>query len=479
MIDTVRPLATEYPVAALVSVLLAVAVGGGAAWAMARAARRRLAGRWEVAAAAVAAALCTAYSGDTAWRFAGRELGMINYEERVVLFLAGEVALLACALLARRRVLDPKGDGKPGAPGLLVWVITGVQLIPAFDEGGFTGGIIRAVFGPILAAVLWHLAMGMELRAERPAALRAGGLLATLAQEVRERALARLGLAERGRTSVDIARDRHLARAVDLAARLESLPAGADRRRRRTARLLSSAVGRSGAATDTTRREQLLAQLSGRRHAADLATISLASPWTRAAATTPTPRPAASALGVSGEQLRRMDPMDAVHLVRDAHPDLPDAHLASMLTAHGVVVSETMVRIALRAERTTLERVDAPHPDAHPIASGAVHSEVDAPPAAPELTERPADAGAPEVHPDAPGDGETNTDESANGDDETDTGEDPDPRLGEAREIDLRTLAADGRRASMRQLQREMRIGQPRATRIRMQLDRDFPEEGQ
>lgn len=77
------------------------------------------------------------------------------------MFLAVELALLSCALMARQNL---RTSGAPGTPGLLVWFITAVQVIPAYAESGIVGGTVRAVVGPIMAAVLWHLAMGTELR---------------------------------------------------------------------------------------------------------------------------------------------------------------------------------------------------------------------------------------------------------------------------------------------------------------------------
>lgn len=106
---------------------------------------------------------------------------------------AAELALFATALMARQNL---NGNGAPGAPGLLTWAIAGVQVIPAYAESGPVGGTVRAVIGPIMAAVLWHLAMGIELRHHRPEAS-SNGFGALITREVRERLLARLGVAER------------------------------------------------------------------------------------------------------------------------------------------------------------------------------------------------------------------------------------------------------------------------------------------
>ncbi|WP_434595871.1 hypothetical protein [Streptomyces sp. A5-4] len=227
--------------------------------------------------AALAALGCTAYSADTSWRFATDYLDMAGTAERAGMFAAAELALFATALMARQNLAT---QGAPGLPGTLVWVITGVQVIPAFAESGPVGGTVRAFVGPIMAAMLWHLAMGIELRLHTPGAA-SHGLIATLGREARERLLSRLGIAARDRDAAQITRDRATARAVALAARLaERTP---DQRQswrgRRLTRRLSKAVGRASVGTDPLQRVQLLDQLAARRHALALATVSLPSPW--------------------------------------------------------------------------------------------------------------------------------------------------------------------------------------------------------
>ncbi|MEU3546301.1 hypothetical protein [Streptomyces longwoodensis] len=236
-----------------------------------RAARRAPAA---VVVASLAAAACTAYSADTSWRFAADYLGMASPGERAAMFAAAELALFACALMARQNL---RTQGAPGTPGLLVWVITGVQVIPAYSESGPVGGTVRAVVGPILAALLWHLAMGIELRHRQPDA-ESASLPALLARELRERLLSRLGLAVRDRTAEQISRDRATVRAVALAAKLATMKPSA-RGRARVERRLSVAVGKAQAGASTEQRAKLLDLLAARRHATALATIDLPSPW--------------------------------------------------------------------------------------------------------------------------------------------------------------------------------------------------------
>ncbi len=151
----------------------------------------RGAGTRAVKVAALAAVGCTAYSADTSWRFAADYLDMGSTVERAFMFATAELALFATALMARQNLNGPARA--PGVPGVLVWVITGVQIIPAYAEFGLVGGTVRAFIGPVMAAMLWHLAMGIELRHRTPQAA-SRGLTAVLVRQTRERLLARLGL---------------------------------------------------------------------------------------------------------------------------------------------------------------------------------------------------------------------------------------------------------------------------------------------
>ncbi|MFW6724783.1 hypothetical protein ACHZ98_32495 [Streptomyces sp. MAR4 CNY-716] len=230
-----------------------------------------------VTVAAVAALGCTAYSADTSWRFAADYLDMAGTTERAAMFAAAELALFATALMARQNLTT---QGAPGLPGTLVWIISGVQVIPAYAESGPVGGTVRAFVGPIMAAVLWHLAMGIELRLRTPGAT-SRSLIATLGREARERLLSRLGIAARDRDAAQITRDRATDRAVALAARLagQTTEEQHSRRGRRLTERLSKALGRAEVGTDPQQRARLLNQLAARRHALALATIPLPSPW--------------------------------------------------------------------------------------------------------------------------------------------------------------------------------------------------------
>lgn len=227
--------------------------------------------------AAIAAIACTAYSGDTSWRFAGDHLGMRSIAERAAMFAAAEVSLFATGLMARQNL---RMKSVPGTPGMLMWLITGVQVIPAFAESGLVGGFVRAFVGPILGGTMWHLAMGIELWHAEPGAL-SNSLPAVIGRELRERILSRLGLAVRDRSAEQITRDRWTVRAVALAAQLANRPA-AKRNNiwgRRIAHRLSVAVGKAQAGASPEQRRLLLDLLAARRHASALATVALPSPW--------------------------------------------------------------------------------------------------------------------------------------------------------------------------------------------------------
>ncbi|MCC3652716.1 hypothetical protein LIX60_14845 [Streptomyces sp. S07_1.15] len=267
--------ATAHPLPAAGAALLLLAAVSALGWLAVRTVRRATARTpGAVVTAALAAAACTAYSADTSWRFAAHRLDMDSAMERAAMFAAAELALFATALMARQNL---RTTGAPGTPGALVWLITGVQIIPAFAESGFVGGLVRAVVGPVLAALLWHLAMGIELRHHKPGE-ESGSLPAVLGRELRERLLSRLGLAVRDRSAEQISRDRATVKAVALAAKLADMGPKA-RGRARVAHRLSVAVGRAQAGADADQRRMLLELLAARRHAADLATIALPSPW--------------------------------------------------------------------------------------------------------------------------------------------------------------------------------------------------------
>ncbi|MBW5420293.1 hypothetical protein GKQ77_01740 [Streptomyces sp. BG9H] len=432
--------------------------------------------------AAAGALVCTTYSADASWRFAEHRLGMSNFSERAVMFAAAELALLACAVMARANKAATATDdkaGTPGVPGILMWVITAVLVIPCYAESGLVGGTVRAVIGPVMAGLLWHLAMGLEIRLVRPEAL-STGLPAMIGRELRERLLSHLGMATRNRTAEQITRDRATARAVRLGARRWLGPWGRAR--------LAAALARSGAATDGEQRHALMQQLAGRRSASELRTVPVISPWVQQPVPEVYPR---TPLGVTGEQLRRMDPIEAILLVHRAHPEAGPAELAVLCTEYGVPVSEAQAGLALRADRWGIPDTIAPpaleSPGPGPVPE-SVLDDVPEPPPAQTLTFDLADM--PEVHPEvrAPelvlAAEHTRTEVHARVPDEPmpEPIEDPceassqAPRstavpadlLARARVLDAEYRRThDGRPASIRALKSGLHIGQPRAEQVR------------
>jgi len=260
------------------------------------AAQRR--GSAAIPVAAVAAIGCTAYSADTSWRFAADYLDMGGTVERAAMFAVAELALFAAALMARMNLNGPKQA--PGVPGTLTWVITGVQIVPAFAESGLVGGTVRAFVGPVLAAVLWHLAMGIELRNRSPHA-DSRSLTAVLTRQARERLLARLGVADRDADAARIIRERALDRAVALILRAEAMTPEkrANRRGRRLTRRLHQALEQADIDRDERQDQLLLRKLATRQQALALASVPLPRRWlaltTDTTGTSTTTRPRATA----------------------------------------------------------------------------------------------------------------------------------------------------------------------------------------
>jgi hypothetical protein len=267
--------------------------------------------------AAIAATVCTGYSADTSWRFAAHYLGMYSMAERTAMFAAGELALFSTALLARQNLHSDKRA--PGMAGGLAWIITTVQIIPAYAESGLVGGTVRAFLGPVMAATLWHLAMGIELR-HRIAVAASNSFAARIGREVRERLLSRLGIADRSRDAQEITRERATVKAAALAARLCAKPKAyrTTRRGRLALRRLSDAMDRAQVATDPQQRKQFLARFAARRHAAVLLDSDMDSPWDRSThqrATAASPESETSGTGPRSH--------DRPHPSRNREPEVP------------------------------------------------------------------------------------------------------------------------------------------------------------
>ncbi|MBR7830165.1 hypothetical protein KDK95_27930 [Actinospica sp. MGRD01-02] len=257
------------------------------AWALlalaATAMVRRLLGRWDastgVRMAAFSAVMSTLVSGNSSWRFFGTHLQVTDPHVRALMFATGECMQFALALMARENYMAENSTGG-GIPSLLVWVVSGVQCVPAFEEGGLAGGFVRAYLGPISAAILWHLAMGVELVHLGPADHR-GGRLGRISRFLAESTMASLGLTQPDRDAQEIAKDRAVKRAVRHGLRYDLMtPKTRTRRRgRRAIRRMKWAMLRAEIGTDRPRTHRLALQLLGARSALALIELELPSLW--------------------------------------------------------------------------------------------------------------------------------------------------------------------------------------------------------
>ncbi|MFF3948027.1 hypothetical protein ACFYYN_24775 [Streptomyces sp. NPDC001902] len=360
---------------------------------------------------------------------------------------------------------------KLGAPGMLVWLITTVQVIPAYTESpDIWGGTVRAFVGPVLAALLCHLALGLDLWHAKPGA-ESGSIPAVIARELRERLLSRLGLADRGRDAEQITRDRSTRTAVRLAALpklprwLGWLPNVRDRR-------LGAAVARAGVGEDSEQCEKLLHLLAARRHAGDLATMEVPSIWKEERRRAfPGWKPqetegAATTVDRSGEVAHAFTPSVA----GGASVDSPGSEAGQ---------EQELVRGA--------ESMPGPYPAAAASPwTEAVHARIpvqpapaDAQPDAADRTDAQPDADDDEA--DAQLDAQSHAKAPALDADAQvmggRSGLDRDVLLEEARRLDAAVRADGGRNASrgvsLRQMQTRPHIGQRRAQRLQRLLKQD------
>jgi hypothetical protein len=239
-----------------------------------RAVRRRL--NAGVAAAIAAFVVCTSVSLNTGWRFTLDGLAMASTPERVLACAGYETLMMMSVLGARERLAD---DGTPGWFGSAVWALAGLAVVPAWHEGhGLTPGtIVRIIVGTVGSALAAHAALGLDLR--HRTGRESQSWSAIVIRELRERAMARLGLAVRDRTAREIAADRALERAVRLADR----QARGGRRPERTTARLAAALDAAGI-TDPQRKAEFLDRYALRRNAAALAQLNPPSPWTTGSA---------------------------------------------------------------------------------------------------------------------------------------------------------------------------------------------------
>ncbi|WP_226352814.1 hypothetical protein [Pseudonocardia sp. ICBG601] len=289
------------------------------------------------------AAMSLAVSADTSWRAFGL-LGVTETWERAALFLVAEVALVACGVAMRAEV---RRTGHAGPARWLAWTICAVLAVGAVWLSGPVGGALRVALGPVLGVMCLHLALGLELRAHRPAVT---GTWARVAAELRERALSRIGLADDGRTALARTRDRAARRAARLALAGRSTPW----RRARLARALRA----SHVAHDETMRARMLDELAAVRHAGALRALDQPSPWgvplggdlgsPIAAAVEATAADAASDEADEWASLRKSD---AIRRALTEAPDQSPREITRWLAARGVEVAPSQVTDTVRRDR--------------------------------------------------------------------------------------------------------------------------------
>lgn len=229
----------------------------------------------------ISAGACTGFAADSSLRYATNNLHLHDLE-KWFLFSVLELALLYCIFGARQNMLSE--EHSPGFEGTLAKFIVGVQIVPAWQiSPGFGETIVRAVGGPILAMILWHRMLGIELKHRNPEA-ESMTMWAQIMREVRTRVFAYLGLARRDRTALEIIQDRYMDKAVDHERAIELLP---DYKwkwygRRvlvRLERKLDTAVKR-GIGGDEKRQADYLKKLNERRGTATLRKLRMYDSWT-------------------------------------------------------------------------------------------------------------------------------------------------------------------------------------------------------
>lgn len=218
---------------------------------------------------------------DTNWRFFGGVLHILG-DERIVMFSAIEIGLIACALNMRANVTKVDADGKPGSPGaarLVAWALCAAAALAAWVEAGPVAGTLRIVLGPIGSMIMLHLALGLDIRSAT--GRHRSSTWTKLASEWREWFLSFFGLGNDGRDAVTRRRDRaanranqRRKRATNRAVRL--IVGGWTPQK---ARRLVRAVRIADIASDPRMQARLIREVGTLQHVEGLLTLELPSPW--------------------------------------------------------------------------------------------------------------------------------------------------------------------------------------------------------
>jgi hypothetical protein len=235
---------------------------------------------WVAFACYVVAVVSLAVSLNTSWRFFDQVLHIPStYGERYVMFAVAELALVVCGA---GMAVNVHRDGQPGSFRVIVWTMCGAMAYMAWAESATEEAVGRILLGPVLGTLMLHLGLGLEVRARHQRT----GIVARIGRELRERCLSRLGLADDGRDAAQRTRDRKAYAAAGLS-RPRRWPWSRQSR-------LERALLAAGIADDEAMRDRMLARLAVVRHAYELSTLDLPSPWhQRSAESLPSPRPRA------------------------------------------------------------------------------------------------------------------------------------------------------------------------------------------
>jgi hypothetical protein len=190
----------------------------------------------------------------------------IPNNERYAMFAVAELALVTCGAGMAANVRHD--GGRPGSFRAIVWVMCAGMAYMAWAMSPPTEALGRILLGPLLGTIMLHLGLGIEVRAHQQRA----GTLARVGRELRERWIARLGLADDARDAAQRTRDR----AAIKAAALARPPRPPWSRQAKLERALLAA----GVADDAVMRDRMLARLAVVRHADQLGTLTQLSPWT-------------------------------------------------------------------------------------------------------------------------------------------------------------------------------------------------------
>lgn len=247
--------------------------------------------RWAKAASAgapvvtLAAMVGTCVSLNTNWLFFGEKLNVTHLYDRIPIFAFGEIALIGTALMARTKKLATTTEDKRGSTGWygkLVWIISAASCIPALELAGLGGGLVRALFGPLGAAVMWHMALDIEITVSRPDA--AESRTARALRQLRERMFARLGLLDLDEDAAAIARRLAVTRAAELIVDHQALDSAwffKSKRRARMGRQLQRALLVAEVDSDPAQEELLFRKIAYAQNARRLFTLELPAPWER------------------------------------------------------------------------------------------------------------------------------------------------------------------------------------------------------